>query len=62
MEDALQYFMKYNRNSVIFRRWEDDSFYNEEGLYYARKEFNVEILNRMNISRKVVEMHEMQLA
>lgn len=40
MDDVLRYFLKYNINNITFRRWHDDSFFDEEGLYYARREFD----------------------
>lgn len=40
MDDALSYFLKYNINNVSFQRWQDDSFFDEESLYYARREFD----------------------
>lgn len=47
MDDALRYFLKYNINNIKFRRWEDDSCFDEESLYYARKEFDYKKIERI---------------
>lgn len=40
MDDALGYFLKYNTDNITFDRWDDSSRFDEESLYYARKEFD----------------------
>ncbi len=40
MDEALRYFLKYDVKNVVFRRVLDDSYFDEEGLFYARKEFD----------------------
>ena len=40
MEDVLRYLLKYDAKNITFRRGLDDSCFDEEGMYYARKEFD----------------------
>lgn len=40
MDEVLRYLLKYDAQNITFRRGLDDSFFDEEGLYYARKEFD----------------------
>ena len=40
MDEALKYFLKYNPGDVSFTSLLKDDFSDEEGLYYARKEFD----------------------
>ena len=47
MDDALRYFLKYNINNITFNRWNDDSYFDEESLYYARKEFDYKNIERI---------------
>ena len=40
MDEALKYFLKHDPNNVSFMSLLKDDFCDEEGLYYARKEFD----------------------
>ena len=40
MDDAIRYFLKYDSKNITFRCGLDDSCFDEEGMYYARKEFD----------------------
>ena len=40
MGDVLKYLLKYDTKNITFRRGLDDSCFDEEGMYYARKEFD----------------------
>lgn len=40
MDEVLRYLLRYDAKNITFTRGLDDSFFDEEGLYYARKEFD----------------------
>ena len=39
MDDVFRYILKYDAKNITFRRGLDNSCFDEEGMYYARKEF-----------------------
>ena len=47
MDEVLRYLLKYDAKNITFTRGLDDSFFDEEGLYYARKEFDYVKIEKM---------------
>ena len=47
MEDVLGYFLKYNPINVSFVSLLENDFCDEEGLYYARKEFDEKKIDKI---------------
>ncbi len=60
MESALEFFMKHNGGfTVTFSDLLSDSFSDEEGLYYARKEFDAALIKKCFLDmKKDVELIE----
>lgn len=47
MDKVLWYLLKYNAGNITFRRGLDESFFDEEGLYFARRDFDYSIVDRI---------------
>ena len=47
MDDILNYLLKYDAKNITFRCGLDDSCFDEEGMYYARKEFDDKKIDRI---------------
>lgn len=52
MQNALLYFLKYNSTNVIFEYLLTDDFCDEEGLYYAMKEFDSSLIEKELAQKK----------
>ena len=53
MDEALKYFLKHNPNNVSFMSLLKDDFCDEEGLYYARKEFDYTKIEKVFEDKRV---------
>ena len=53
MDEALKYFLKHDPNNVSFMSLLKDDFCDEEGLYYARKEFDYTKIEKVFEDKRV---------
>jgi len=56
MTEVAKYILKYQRGDICFLALTDDSFCDEEGLFYARKEFDYSIIDHI-FEQKWVDLH-----
>lgn len=53
MDNLFIWYMKFLPSDISFRRWNDDSIFDEEGLYYLQKTYS---------SKKIIQAFDQRLA